>query len=113
MSAADSDVLCSGLRLAVNQHYKSHGWVLFLSGFQYVLILVCGWLYYFTAGEKNIPSLCIFLPPMIYFLIGLFSQWVRNDFRIILPAGHRNPPMASSVLSSHQCQQYHWICALC
>ncbi len=61
----------------VNQQYKSKGWVLFLSFLQYVLILACGWVYYHVAGEKNVPALCILLPPMVYFLIGLFSQWVK------------------------------------
>jgi hypothetical protein len=68
---------------------------MFLSLIQYILILGCGYLYYRAAREKNIPSLCILLPPIVYLLIGLFSQWVRNDFRIILPASHRSPPMAS------------------
>ena len=82
-------------RVYVNQHYKSKGWVLFLALLQYMLILTSGWLYWYAAGEKNLPVLCIFLPPLVYCLIGLFSQWVKNDFRVILPASHRNPPEAS------------------
>jgi hypothetical protein len=81
-------------RLYVNAHYKSRGWVQFLAATQYVFILGCGWIYYYFNHEKNIPVLCLFLPPIVYFLIGLYSQWVKNDFRVILPKRLRTPPQA-------------------
>ena len=65
-----------------------------------MIILGCGYIYYYVSAEKNIPSLCIFLPPLVYFLIGLYSQWVKNDFHVILPSTHRNPPRS------------HWLPAL-
>ena len=90
-------------RLYVNAHYKSRGWVQFLSATQYVIILACGWIYYHFDQEKNIPVLCLFLPPLVYFLIGLYSQWVKNDFRVILPARVRTPPQA-------RCAEAFWRC---
>ena len=81
----------------MNQHYKSKGWVLFLSLVQYLLILGSGWVYHRYAQEKNVPALCILGPPMVYLLVGLFSQWVKNDFHVILPDSHRNPPRARCV----------------
>jgi len=81
-------------RIYAKQQYKCHGWVLFLSLCEYGFILGCGWLYYWQTSELLLPCLAIFLPPIVYLLIGLFSQWVKNDFHLILPPQHRSPPMA-------------------
>lgn len=90
-------------RIYVNQGYKSNGWPQAISGMMYLLILGCGVIYYWCADEKNVPILCVYVPPLVYFLIGLYSQWVKNDFHVILPATHRNPPKASWTTAMLRC----------
>lgn len=90
-------------RMYVNQQYKSRGWPQFISIVQYGLIIGSGAIYYYVAEEENIPVLCIFLPPMVYLLVGLYSQWVKNDFHIILPSSHRTPPKANLCAALARC----------